>query len=410
MCIFPIKKVKKSYLFLLMVFLGLLSQACRKGEQLALTQFAIDQTKGVYAPDKRVAIFQITAAETAKGLVLRGATNLPEAKVALLEELGKAGIMVVDSVTVWPAAILEGKTKGVVRVSVANIRSEPKHSSELSTQALLGMPLRIYNRQGEWYLVQTPDDYLGWLDHGAFQSMDEAAFEAWRQTAKVIYVQDNGIALSEPDASGKPVSDLVQGNILEIKALSGDWAQVGFADGRSGYVPVAAVMDFQAWINSRVPDAAHILETAQQYMGRPYLWGGTSPKGMDCSGFTKTVFMLNGVQLPRDASQQVQVGGEISVDSSWTAALPGDLLFFGRKAADDLPEKITHVGIHMGNGQFIHASGDGMVMIESLLPGSPGFNRQRLSTFVRAKRVLQPDGDVAVPRLAEVPAYRELLQ
>jgi len=149
----------------------------------------------------------------------------------------------------------------------------------------------------------------------------------------------------------------------------------------------------------------NILATAQEYIGRPYLWGGTSGKGMDCSGFTKTVFYLNGVQLARDASQQVRTGNEIKTDATLKNLVPGDLLFFGRKATAEKKERITHVGIYMGKGEFIHSSGDAGVKIESLVKGASNFNKKRLDSFVKAKRMVNSLGKNGVDLLAELPAY-----
>jgi cell wall-associated NlpC family hydrolase len=125
-----------------------------------------------------------------------------------------------------------------------------------------------------------------------------------------------------------------------------------------------------------------------QFLGVPYLWGGTSVKGMDCSGFTKTVFRLNGMELNRDANQQALMGEEVVVDEQFNNLRTGDLLFFGRKATADRPERITHVAIYVGNKEYVHAPGGARVRINSFDPAAPNFSQSLLTSFVRARRVL----------------------
>lgn len=357
------------------------------------------------APDQRTALFTAQLSQSGQQLTIHGYTNFPAAKDTFLHELKQMGYSVVDSFRVLPdTAQLAGKTRGLVHLSACNIRSRPAHSAELSTQATLGTPLRVYERNGDWYRVQTPDDYFGWLDAGGFTPLTPKEWEEWQQSQRVIYMPDMGFALAEPRYGSRRVSDLIAGNILQLAETGTDFTQVRFPDGRLAYIPTNELMPYQAWLATRTPNPENILSTAADHLGRPYLWGGTSGKAMDCSGFTKTVFYLNGLLLPRDASQQVHVGQEIAADTSLANLVPGDLLFFGRAATAQRPEKITHVAIYQGNGKIIHASE--RVRIQSLRPGDPDFAPERLATFVRARRVLEEAGDFGVPFLRDVPWYR----
>jgi len=157
------------------------------------------------------------------------------------------------------------------------------------------------------------------------------------------------------------------------------------ADGVIGYVPLKDVEDYSTWKKSNSgPTENRILQSAHQFMGIPYLWGGTSIKGMDCSGFTKLVFQSNGWIIPRDASQQAREG--ILVDSlrNWENLKPGDLLFFGEKRPDGT-NKVVHVGLWEGRNAYIHAAD--RTRRASVDPQSKDFDAYNLNRYLFTKRI-----------------------
>ena len=393
------------YRFLLSILLICLCMpACLNDSSNRQIENIMAIVKSKYAPDKRVALLDYTFELKGKEVLIKGETNLPEAKKELLKRLAVAGFCVLDSLSVLPSADLEGQSRGIVNLSVSNIRSAPKHSAELATQALLGTPLKVWKKQDGFYSVQTPDGYLGWLDAGGFVLTDSDGIAEWTTSERVIITAEFGFVLENPSAGSPKVSDLVAGDILRKTRQSGPYTEVIFPDGRTGFVANSSLSPFREWLATRSFDAEHILATANELKGRPYLWGGTSGKGMDCSGFTKTVYFLNGIMLQRDASQQVHTGEALEVDTTFQNLQPGDLLFFGRPASDKLPEKIWHVAIYEGDGKIIHASE--RVKVESLRRGDSLFNEARLNSFVRASRLLTSIGSNGIIAIKDMTEYQ----
>ncbi|MBA4150101.1 MAG: C40 family peptidase [Verrucomicrobia bacterium] len=342
-----------------------------------------------HAPDPRLAIFRIQPERTGDFLILRGEVESAAAKQELIESLKSQGIKAVDRITVLPAADLGEATWGIVRISVANVRDEKGHGAELGTQVLMGHVVRVWKKEGGWYYVQSSDRYLGWTGDDSFVRVTKEQVNEWNATPRVIVTDYEDRVWQQPGGKRRgnlPVSDVVAGALLKKVGEEGDWLKVELPDGRAGYLAKQSTMDFEAWRDSRQATGANIEESAKSLLGVPYLWGGTSTKGVDCSGFTKTVFYMNGVQLLRNASHQARQGMDIALDPEFRNLQKGDLLFFGSRASRGKPERITHVGIYLDNKQFIHSSG--LVKLNSFDPKSPIYKESRLKSLVRARRYL----------------------
>jgi gamma-D-glutamyl-L-lysine dipeptidyl-peptidase len=340
-----------------------------------------------FAPDKRTAIFQIDAFKQNNQLILTGRTNLFGAKSFLLDRLKTEKVPIVDEIKTLPEPELEDKVYGLVEVSVCNIRYSPKHSGEMASQALMGTPVRILEKEDNgWLLIQTPDQYISWVDRGAITMMNKEGIDRWKAVPKVIYTRSYGSAYSEPNEESATVSDLVAGCMMELVAEKGDFYQVLFADQRTGFVPKKESNVYNEWLAKMTASEESLIKTSKRLMGVPYLWGGTSFKGVDCSGFTKTVYFLNGIVLPRDASQQVMVGETIDKTGNWNELKPGDLLFFGDKREDG-SERVVHVAMWLGNGEYIHASDK--VRVSSMITTASNYDDYNAKRYLRAKRVLK---------------------
>jgi cell wall-associated NlpC family hydrolase len=354
--------------------------------------------KARLAPDRRTTVFDVVAQRDGDKLVLRGEVHDQTLRKELVAFVGQhAGCKVVDELTALPDPALGERTHGIVSVSVANLRAEPAHAAELGTQALLGTPLAILKQKGDWLYVQTPNRYLCWTQDRV-AVMDPAAYRDWSRRDKVIVTATFAVVRDE---AGEPVSDAVAGCILALEGATASDFRVRYPDGRTGVLARDQAAPFVEWLAQAAATPERIVGTARRFLGVPYLWGGTSTKGMDCSGFTSTVYLLNGVVLPRDASQQVRVGVEVEPGDGFANVQPGDLLFFGSAAAGDRPERVRHVAIALGGPRFIHASVD--VRRNSLDPAAPDYSNALRKSLLRVKRVIGAGTGVAL--LRDIPYY-----
>ena len=342
-----------------------------------------------YAPDRRVAVFDVTCVQQATQLVVKGDVDQASARRDIVAALvaAKLGI-IIDSIRVLPDPALADTLVGIVKVSVGNVRSNPAHAAELGTQVMMGMVVKVLKKQGGWYYIQCPDQYLGWLEGAAMHLTTRAAADAWQNAPSVIMTAYFGVVRTRPDTASLPVSDAVPGVLFKAGVVQGQWRAVETPDGRKGYIERRLVSDYATWKATRSLTAESVEAAAKRFIGVPYLWGGTSPKGMDCSGFTKTVFRLNGLELNRDANQQAQMGIDVSTGDDMKQLAKGDLLFFGQQATADRPERITHVGIFLQDRQIIHTPGGSGVRIDSFDPAAPNYNDGLVKSMVRARRII----------------------
>lgn len=390
-------KIKTVHFVLLAAFLcGLFSCLHPQNATSPLTA-AIDSLKTHYASDRRVAVFDVTCIQQGSVAIVRGEVDNPKARDDVMALVHKSlGGQTIDSLKVLPDAQLGDKRFGIVSASVGNVRINPRHPAEMGTQALMGMVVKLLKKRGGWYYVQLPDNYHGWLEENAMKVTTEAGAESWKSSTKVIVTTIFTFVREHPRASSHPVSDAVAGVLLKRLSSGGSWIAVELPDGRRGYIERSSVDEYGHWKKTRRLTPETVEATAKSLIGIPYLWGGTSPKGMDCSGFTKTVFRLNGLELARDADQQA-AGGEVAeMGNDFEDLKKGDLLFFGRKATSENPEHISHVGIYLGKKEFIHTPGGAGVKIDSFDSSAPNYNEAELKRFVRARRYI---GTQSVPQV-----------
>ena len=370
------KYYKKAGLLLLLLYAGTILTAQTYSYQSLTEELQTLQKQLV--PDKRVAILELEIKDTLQPVVVvSGVTDLPDAKQQIIRFLNDRKISFIDSIQLLPDSSLGDKIWALTTLSVSNLRAMPGDASELVSQTMMGTPLKVLEYKNRWYRVQTPELYIGWMDAAGLQTFSAKELEAWKNSKRHLFNRITGIVYDSPGKKGGVVSDVVLGDLFEVEASARRFLKIKIPDGRTGYVRKSDCISFDEWSNSE-PDVQSIFSVAREMMGFPYLWGGTSSKGIDCSGFMKLVFYSQGIILARDASQQARYGESIDL-SSRNNLQPGDLLFFGRTA-----QRITHVGMYIGNGDFIHSSG--RVHISSIDSADPKFAPDRNN--VAARRIL----------------------
>ncbi len=255
----------------------------------------------------------------------------------------------------------------VVVVPVANMYSHPSDKSEVVSQAIYGSNVKLLVARGEWSRIQTDDRYKGWVPSRHLRII--LSGQGYATSGAVVQV-DSLFAnvYNEPDVTRhKPVVTVPFGARLESVAEKSDaenkatakqdqshegWIEVYLPDRRNAWIQASDVIADPKPMS--IPES---IELGKRFLGLPYLWGGRSSFGFDCSGFTQMLVRARGVNMPRDADQQAAWSGVVPVERK--DLQPGDLLFFGASA-----KSITHTGMYIGDGQFIQDTTNGRPVVK----------------------------------------------
>lgn len=364
-----------------LMFLPLISEAGNKKIEAKLKEI-----KEQVAPDKRQDVFEITYEyKKKKQLVLKGKVSEKQAHEALVSAFPDA----IDSIEILPT-----DKWAQVRISVACLRTKPGHASEMASQAVMGTPLRILEKNGDWWRVQTPDGYISYVINNSLTEKTDDEMIEWRNSERLIVTSFHQVYAYNSDTTQSTrdiVTDLVNGVIVSGKLdENSKRTEITLPDGRIAWVDNKDVMPIENWANQEF-NSKLILDVAYSMMGIPYLWGGTSTKSLDCSGLAKVSYYANGIILMRDASQQAKTGYKIPAEN-WRECKAGDLLFFGNAKT----RRVTHVAIYDNNGKYIHSSG--RVKCNSVDAESPLY----LTTpFFHAVRIAGMEGTDGICRVKE---------
>lgn len=380
--------IKFSIALLITLLFSIISCKDLPKDDIAYLHTLNDSIKKVFAPDKRVAIYDIILSADEDQIKITGETDQEKSLTTLIDLLKSKGKKVKNLVNILPDSSVGQWKHAIVDNSVANIRSAAKHSGELATQAILGTSLKVLKIDGDFYLVQTPDGYISWVDHGGVTLLTQEQFSSWEKAPKVIFTKTFGHVFSNTENELEKTSDIVLGSQLLLLEEKGNFYKIQYPDKREGYLKKSESQPYGQWLKELQASGSLLELYAKELLGVPYLWGGTSTKGMDCSGFTKTVYLMNGYVIPRDASQQITAGNDVDPELELQNLQKGDLMFFGRKATDSTRQRVTHVGIWLGNdkGEFIHASG--RVKIGSIDPDSNFYDEFNSNRYLGSRRYL----------------------
>jgi len=236
-------------------------------------------------------------------------------------------------------------TNAVVILPVANMYSKATQDADVVSQAIFGTDVAIVEEQAAWVKVRTPDSYLGWMPIASLRR-SEAGDKPYAHSGQVAEVANLfANVYAEPEVTKHaPLLTLPFEARLEVvsQGAEGRWLEIRLPDDRRAWVQRGDLN-----LDPKPLTIGETIELARRFLGITYLWGGTSSFGFDCSGFTQMLVRRRGVIMPRDADLQAAWDGVAPVNRR--KLHPGDLLFFG-----DAPDKITHTGIYIGHGKFIH--------------------------------------------------------
>lgn len=261
---------------------------------------------------------------------------------------------------------------GVVSSSALDVRGRPEHRAEMTSQLLLGEVVRVdrEGRAGSWLLVENErDGYRGWVRAWGVVRASARRARRWTELATAVVTAPIALASAVPGGRALVGPLFLHSAVIPHRRRAGH-RLVELPDARRGWVPAAALGDGSPRVD--------LVARVQTLLGVPYLWGGRTPAGLDCSAFTQQVLWEQGLRLPRDAAEQRSACRDLA---GWREAGIGDLLFFAPRGG-----RVGHVGLSLGGGLYAHARG--VVRVASIDPSNALYEKDLAGQFVAAGRPL----------------------
>ncbi len=273
--------------------------------------------------------------------------------------------------------LVSGIGYGLVGEKVIDVKANPGGES-IVTQLIFGDPVHVLEEEGGWLRIQGPDLYLGWVEADGIFPMEDEELIQWREGDFYLIKEEKANLYPGPEKKEQPLSEMLHGTRLNIIGEEGKWSRVFLPGDSEGWVETDVLAEIK---KPGEASKENIIAVAKKYLGSPYVWAGTHIEGADCSGFIQRVLAINGIFYPRDSDQQYRFSENIAREEM----VRGDLVFFQTYRAGP-----SHLGIYLGDGEFIHAgSGAERVIIESLDPDSDNYNPRLDNSFLGAARITE---------------------
>ncbi|MFH1374954.1 MAG: SH3 domain-containing C40 family peptidase [bacterium] len=257
-----------------------------------------------------------------------------------------------------------------VTTNLLDLRAKPGHGSERRSQLFFGELLKVMSEQKGFCRVRQTDGYTGWADSRFLRAISARGYREHLSSINAVITVRTARIWNK--SGSPPPYFLYYGTRLHVRPDSSGLKRVILAD-RTSLLVKAGNLTPISMKNSPFPTGARLVAEVKRFLGVPYLWGGITVTGFDCSGLVRTVFSRFGIYIPRDTKDQISKGEKVDRDCIKT----GDLLFFRR-----------HVGLAIGRDRLIHASqGSGGVRINALERGLPDYREDLDRDFAQARRM-----------------------